>query len=380
MIWLRGDIAQQGGTNDGCADASDGSVRAGMGRRQMIVGAMPREVFLWWLRQMRSLLPERLLPSAWRSDALLVELLGPSETPVIRLTQRRRQRETVLGELRLDGAEHQAVNSVIPRPAGRVILRPEPGTVLQRKVTLPLAAEHDLLRVLYYEMDRLTPFTAERVFWSAIPQRRDRDAGRLELSLLLAPRSLVQSAISALASIGLGVSAIETTTSTGQLRHIELASSSSPRKRLLPVAWGTAAVMAVAALVTPFVTQSLALRTIDARIAALQPRVTQVETLRRRIAAGSAGNDVIAAEHAATGDILQILAAVTDLLPDDTVLADFSLRQGKISISGRSRSAPQLIPTLAGEPILHNPSFAAPVTRTPDGKADTFVIRAELSP
>jgi general secretion pathway protein L len=164
------------------------------------------------------------------------------------------------------------------------------------------------------------------------------------------------------------------------LRHIELAPSSLPRKRLLLAACATAAAMAMAALVTPFVTQSLALHAIDAQIAALQPRIAQVEKLRKQIAAGSAGNDVIAAEHAAIGDTLQVLATLTDLLPDDTVLADLSLRQGKLSVSGRSRSAPQLIPAMAGDPILHNPSFAAPVTRTPDGKSDTFVIRAELNP
>jgi general secretion pathway protein L len=121
---------------------------------------------------------------------------------------------------------------------------------------------------------------------------------------------------------------------------------------------------------------------VEVSIAALQPRIAQIETLHRRVAAGSAGNDVIAAEHARVGDALQVLATVTvtQLLPDDTVLADLSLRQGKLSISGRSRAAPQLIPAMAAEPTLHNPSFAAPVTRTPDGKADTFVIRAELNP
>jgi general secretion pathway protein L len=190
----------------------------------------------------------------------------------------------------------------------------------------------------------------------------------------------VQSAIAVAASVGLSVSAIEATTSTGQVHHIELASSSPPRKRLVPLAWGTAAVLATAALVTPFITQSRALRAVDAKIASLQPRITQIEKLRKQIAAGSAGKDVIAAEYAAIGDPLQVLATVTDLLSDDTVLADLSLRQGKLSISGRSRSAAQLIPAMAGDPILHNPSFAAPVTRTPDGKADTFVIRAELNP
>jgi general secretion pathway protein L len=345
-----------------------------------MIGTTLRELVLWWLRQMRSFLPERLLPDAWRGDALVVEVSDPSEKPNIRLTQRRRQRETTLGVFWLDDAGRQAASSVIPRPTGRVILRPDTGAVLQRNATLPLAAEHDLLRVLQYEMDRLTPFKAEHVFWSAITERRNRDAGRLDLSLLLIPRSLVQPAITVAASVGLSVSAIEATTSTGQLHHIELASLSPPRKRLLPMAWGTAAALAIAALVTPSVMQSRALRAVDAQIAALQPRITQIEKLRKQIAAGSAGNDVIAAEYAAIGNPLQVLATVTDLLSDDTVLADLSLRQGKLSISGRSRSAAQLIPAMAGDPILHNPSFAAPVTRTPDGKADTFVIRAELNP
>jgi general secretion pathway protein L len=348
----------------------------------MVAAPMLREILLWWLRQMRALLPERLLPDAWRGDALLVEACapGPSDTPQVRLKLRRRGQETPLGDFCLDEAGRHAAGTVVPRPAGQVILRPDNGAVLCRKVSLPLAAEYDLQRVLRYEMDRLTPFTAEQVFWSAETERRNRDAGRLEISLLLAPKSLVQSVISALASIGLDVGAIETTTTDGMLRRIDLAALSSPRSRWLPIAWGAVAVLALAALVTPFITQALAFNAIDARIAALQPRVAEVDSLRKRIAAGSAGNDVIAAEHASTGNALQVLAAVTDLLPDDTVLADLSLRQGKLSISGRSRSAPQLIPAMAGDPILHNPSFAAPVTRTPDGKSDTFVIRAELNP
>jgi hypothetical protein len=116
----------------------------------MIIGATLREIVLWWLRQMRSLLPERLLPDAWRGDALVIAVSGPSEKPNIRLTQRRRQRETTLGVFALDDAGRQAASAVIPRPTGRVILRPDLDAVLQRNVSLPLAAEHDLPRVLRY--------------------------------------------------------------------------------------------------------------------------------------------------------------------------------------------------------------------------------------
>jgi general secretion pathway protein L len=329
---------------------------------------------------MRALLPQALLPDASQSDALLVAMAGMSDAPQIRLSLRRRRRETPLGSFRLDEAGRRAAMAAIRQRSGRVILRPDPAAVLERKVMLPLAAEHDVTQVLRYEMDRLTPFAAEQVFWSAIVERRDRAAGRLEIRLSLLPKSLVQPALATIAAIGLKVSAIETASHSGAPRLIDLVPPSSQRRRTLAFAWAACGVLAVIALATPFVTQSLARRTVEARIADLQPRIAQAEALRRRLAAGSAGNDVIATEHAGIGDALQVLATVTELLPDDTVLADLSLRQSKLSISGRSRAAPVLIPAMAGDPALHNPSFAAPVTRTPDGNADTFVIRAELGP
>ena len=148
----------------------------------------------------------------------------------IHLSLRRRRRETPLGSFRLDEAGRRAATAAICQRAGRVILRPDPAAVLERKVTLPLAAEHDVSRVLRYEMDRLTPFTAEQVFWSAIIERRDRPAGRLEICLSLLPKSLVQPVLAAIEAIGLKVSAIETASHTGVPRLIDLVPPSSRRR------------------------------------------------------------------------------------------------------------------------------------------------------
>jgi len=95
---------------------------------------------------------------------------------------------------------------------------------------------------------------------------------------------------------------------------------------------------------------------------------------------GVAGADVLTAERARIGDVLQVLAAVTDIVPDDSWLTELSLHQGKLGISGQSPAAARLIPALAADPAFRNPAFAAPVTRAPDGHADLFVIRAELAP
>ena len=105
-----------------------------------------------------------------------------------------------------------------------------------------------------------------------------------------------------------------------------------------------------------------------------------MEALRKRLAEGVAGVDALAAERAKIGNVLQVLAAVTDIVPDDTWLTDLSLHQGKLGINGQSPSAARLIPALATDPSFRNPAFAAPVTRAPDGHADFFAIRAELAP
>ncbi len=143
-------------------------------------------------------------------------------------------------------------------------------------------------------------------------------------------------------------------------------------------------------------------RVAERDIAVLQPQVTEAASLRRRIANSTAGADVVVAERAHTGSALQVLATITELMPDDTVLSEMSLRQGQLGISGYSQGAARLIRTLAGNPLIRNPSFVAPVTRSSivrptmtgvpasigsssggsveQEPVDQFSIRAELSP
>jgi general secretion pathway protein L len=338
------------------------------------------DVLWWWTRQMRALLPHGLLPEGGGEDALVVSVAGTRERPVLQLALRRRQGQTLLGHFAIDEFDRRAASPALRRRARHVVLQPDPASILERQVQLPLAVERDVAEVVRYDMDRLTPFTADQVYWSATTQHRDRSAGRLLLSLVLVPKRFVQPVLAALERVGLTVGSVEAITASGALRRINVAGRPAGHGVWLKAALLTIAALALAAVVTPFITQSLARGRVEQHIAALQPRLKQVEALRQRIAAGTAGADLITTEQARLGDVMQVLATVTDLLPDDTVLSDLTLRQGKLEISGRSTAAARLIPAMAADPIVHSAAFVAPVTRTPDGKADTFVIRAEVGP
>jgi general secretion pathway protein L len=338
---------------------------------------MLRDLVLWWARQMRALLPRRLLPDAERGDALLIA----GQAPHLLLTLRRRGRDVLLGRFGMTDESLAAANRALRRRPRQVILQVEAGTLLERPVELPLAAERDVDRVIGFEMDRLTPFAATDVVWQAVVTRRDQAQRQLLLRLSLVPRRAVQPCLDLLVRAGLTPTWLEGDTADGTRRRIMLAEHAAHRShRPVVAAAGLVAVLVAAAVVTPFVMQWLAGDATQRAIAALGPRIARVEALRKHLADGSAGSDALAAERARVGNVLQVLATVTDLMPDDTFLTELSLHQGKLNVAGQSPAAARLIPALAAEPTLRNPAFAAPVTRAPDGHADLFVIRADLAP
>ncbi len=343
---------------------------------------MLREFLAWWARQLLSLAPQHLAArDPQRENALLAEI----QPAALTLRMRRRAREDALGRFTLDEAGMRAMRAALAgrKPAAVVLLLPA-GQVLEQAVALPLAAERDPERVLQYEMDRLTPFTPDEVYWGWTVARRDRARGKLHLSLLLVPKAGLLAHVSALERAGAAPTVLEAAGPAGAPLRIILRQEPSARERWrrrgLAAAATACAVLAMVAAGLPFVQQSRAFSTVEARIAALRPQVDQADALRRRIAAIAGSNDVIAAQRERVGDALAVVAAVTEILPDDTFLTDLQLQSRTLTLTGQSAAAARLIAALAADPAIRNPTFTAPVTRNEAGKSEGFAIRAEVGP
>ncbi len=347
---------------------------------------MLSEFFSWWVRQLSELLPARLRRTADGSAVTRVSLLGGA-MQAIEIAAVGRRGAVTLCRTALDEAglaEASARLAGKRRPAPVVLLLPE-AALLEREVVLPLAAERDPEAVLGYEMDRLTPFRAAEIVWKVSALKRDRARNRLSLRLSLVPRSLFSAALAPLARIGLAPDFVEAPAPGGGWRRIALAAPGAGRtdRRILRLAAALAGLLAMIAAGLPFARQSLAERAVAARIAALQPRVAEVLALRRRAGSEAGGSDAIAGLAARVGNPLAVLAALTDILPDDTYLESLTLSERRLAMTGRSAAAARLIGLLAANPLFRNPAFAAPVTSVPEGGAggaDEFAIRADVAP
>lgn len=346
---------------------------------------MLKELLNWWVRQMSGLLPTGWLDRRAEARAVLVAAIARQhgaggDTLVVSL--RRGGREAELGRFdpRLPDGPGRLRALAGRRSRAPVTLRVPAEMLLEREVTLPLAAERDLDRVLGYEMDRLTPFQAGDVLWGRETLARDRARSRIVLRLLLVPRAPVTPILNWLERAGLPVSSVQA--GTGELaRLIRLQRTPTARerweRRLTAGAAAACLVLGLVAVAAPLVRQSAALADVEDRIGALRPLTAQADALRKRILDARASGDAIATQRNRSGDVLGALAVLTDILPDDTFLTELSFSQRKVSLRGQSAAAPRLIALLAADPAVRNPAFTAPVTRG-DGGRDQFALQAEV--
>ncbi len=331
---------------------------------------MLQAILTWWVTQLRSLLPERWRDPTMRlPDALIVDggALGAPPGDAM-LVQRRRRRERRLGPL---GAH--------PVPsAARCVLRLA-GSPLQRDVTLPSAVEADLPRVLAYDMGRLAPFDAADLFWNWRIVRRDEIRKRLTIQLWYVPRRTLQPLLERLSGLGVGPDSLELVQPTGTVLRLRLRAPAPGHRRAIWMAVPAATAL-LALIATPFVVQSRQMSALDAELADLQPMARRAAQVQQRLASNAPSPAASASEAKRIGDTLQVLAAVTNALPDDTVLSDLTFRGHRVTMTGTSQQAAQLIADLSTNGLLRNPVFVAPIVRDPASGRDSFSLRAELAP
>jgi general secretion pathway protein L len=349
---------------------------------------MPTELLAWWIGQIRD-----LLPAHWRagnavpSNAVVLTMQpSPTSDPsLVIVAERRRRSETELLAFSPSALDQERFRALLRR-RGRnlpVVIRVPPAWLLEREVVLPIAAADELGRVLSYEMDRFTPFHADEVIWTFMLQARDPAQQVVRARLSLVPRVSVDHLLSLLETVGGAAALLECNRPDGEVRTISIARPLAARDRRRQFAKRALALgcsaLVVAVIAVPLVRQTLARANVEARIAALEPKARQAEAFRARIAGVLKGADSMAREQARTGNVLEILAALTQILPDDTYLTTLRLKDQTLTIEGQSAAAAKLIPALSNNSLFADPAFTGPVTRTEHGK-DLFELRVRVNP
>lgn len=344
----------------------------------------------WWIKNLRETLPERWRRARIDQNALVAEYL---ESGQLTLTTRRNGEKVEIKNFGTDSYGIAALHAELAtRPGGeQLILRVDARSVLERDIALPISQEQDVDGLLQFEMDRFTSFQADELIWSSTVTACDRKRNRLCIRITIVPRFLVKSAIDLLSAAGSSPIALEAPASDG-IQVIPLARGEVVHLGAAPSVWKTRLVLiflVVMMLGEPILRQMLYIQYLQYRRDTIAPNIRTIDLLIQRASDRDHDTRAVVRERERVGNILEALALVSDALPDDTYLTEFTMRDRKITLVGVSDSAPRLIALLAADSRISNPVFTAAITRQPSGTRniyskssetgrDVYAIQAEM--
>lgn len=347
----------------------------------------------WWTGELAALLPARFTALAGQGRAPLVAFRDG------RLVLVEPAGDEGHGEVDLRdvdparaAAEVKAMLERAGETRGRVRIALAPGEALVRRVSMPAATEENLGNVLGFEMDRLTPFRAEEVYYDHRVVGRDAAAGTLAVLIAVARRDVVEAHLARARELGLSVQALvaaEESPRSGApldlLPREERGERDKPQERMAKQLLAAATViLLLAALGVPVLLKNREVHAISPALdkAATEARATGalVQELERLVADH---NFLLQRRHAAY-PTLAYIEEITRLLPDNTWLQQLEIKQvGKVRevvMSGETVSSSRLIEIIEQSRLLQNAAPRGTVTRGTQPGTERFVISAEARP
>lgn len=265
----------------------------------------------------------------------------------------------------------------------QVVLRLAPQLALCNNVTLPQAAEKNLRQALGFEIDRLTPFRSEQVFFDAkviakLPENRQL---RVRLGLVL--RDKLTPLLAQLKRLGLSPQRVEIVTE-GELLNLlpteDTKRGLSPSQRMRRLLLLLLIIAGLAAMILPLWQQrSLAVHLIPL-VDKAEVEAQQVIVTRNRLDKAIKSSQFLLNKRQQTVLLVDLLNELTTILPDNTYLEQISLRTGRLELRGQSSDATSLIGIVEQSQLFQGANFPSPVVKDNRTKLDRFVLTATVIP
>ena len=244
----------------------------------------------------------------------------------------------------------------------------------------PEAAQQNIKQVVSYQLDRLTPFTADSAYFDAKIARHDKAKKQIVADIYVTPKTIVEKLAARLSAVGVPeVDRVSVLDGAVNLRHgrerLQAKSGKSALSKL-PLYFFITAL--IAALAAPVLYKQRRVEQITAATTELKrDAAAQLEIRDKLLAAEEAL--VFLQERRRTSPVaLEVVERLSIEIPEHTWLERLELEGSQLQIRGESNQALTLIDTLEGSPHFSRVSFQSPVTRSKESGKDKFHIQARV--
>jgi len=259
--------------------------------------------------------------------------------------------------------------------------------VLQCDVELPLAVEANLSDSLRYQLDQVTPFSADQVYFDYAIAERDAEHGRLKVDLRLAMRGRVDDLRERLAAAGIRPHAVDcqdgSPDSPRGAGFNMLPLEQRPRHvyRRARINWLMAAGLVLVLAVVMAESLYLHGRTVErlsSEVNELRSEADDVMALQRELEDALAAANFLAERRRRQPVAIRVIDEVTRILPTDMWISQFRMQGNELMLQGQADQAQRLIEIINDSGLLGDAEFQGPVSIDPSSGRERFRARANI--
>ncbi|MFI3180602.1 MAG: PilN domain-containing protein [Methylococcales bacterium] len=269
------------------------------------------------------------------------------------------------------------------------ILRLSHHEVLSKTLNLPLAAQANVSQVVHYELDRYSPFQAEKVYFATRIESIDTEAAQLIVQLIFMPRKLLETLYADCKMLGISLDFVEAENFPNDLQqlhclynllpaHLQPKIANTPRRIIAGLVMSLVFLI-VASLTLPVWLEYEAVENLQTKIAKIDKEVKAVKTLQAEMDVIREENQVLINDKTATPNVVAILNEISILMKDDSWLAYLQYSEGQVQLQGESPKASNLLTDLEASDYFAKVNFASPVTQDKASGMERFQISAEIT-
>jgi general secretion pathway protein L len=349
----------------------------------------------WWTQELRQLVPARFSMLGGVGRVPVVSITG-GEVALVDARGVSPSASTRIAMDTLDPVAQRAALRQLLEIAGetgsRVRLRLDRGEALVRRVSLPAATEENLEQVLGFEMDRLTPFRADDVYFDHRIVSRDAASGQVQVELAVARRELVDSKLDRLRAWGgsiQGVTIPEEPAAGAQAldllpRELRGQRESGRDRWLVPALAALVLALFAIALLLPVYKKREAVVAMMPQVAKAKQEAEATDVIRAQLERQVSDYNFLMTRKQGTWPVLAFIEEVSKLLPDHTWVQQLDVKTlGKtreVQVTGETASSSKLIEIFEQSTVLQNAQPRGTVTRGSTPASERFMIVAEARP
>jgi general secretion pathway protein L len=242
----------------------------------------------------------------------------------------------------------------------------------------PEAVKDNLRQVVGYQLDRLTPFSADNVFFDAYQIQHDKARKEVLADIYVVPRHIIERLLRQLEAAG--IKEVNTISVANADRPVNLMQDQQAAQgqgwSMIPLYCFLGAL--ALSLLAPLAYKYRRVEQIDTALAELrQSSAAQLE-VRDKLMAAEDALKFLEQKRKTSPVALDVVEKLSAEIPEHTWLERLTLDGNVLEIRGESGKALSLIDMLEEAPEFSNVRFKSPVTRNKDNGNDRFHIEATV--